>query len=143
MNVIFDLDGTLADLTHREHLIQGEQKDWATFFLQCVHDKPIHSTILVNNALYKAGHSIDIWTGRSDMVKVETIVWLAKYGIRYNNLKMRPGLDHTPDNILKQSWLLETPPYERPHIVFEDRQIVVDMWRSHNIQCAQVAPGAF
>ena len=31
MLYIFDIDGTLADNTHRLHFIQGEVKDWEGF----------------------------------------------------------------------------------------------------------------
>jgi len=30
--VIFDLDGTLCDITHRLHFIEGDNKDWDGFY---------------------------------------------------------------------------------------------------------------
>ncbi len=38
---VFDIDGTLADITHRLHFIQGEKKDWDAFFAACIDDAPI------------------------------------------------------------------------------------------------------
>lgn len=32
---VFDIDGTLADLTHRLHHIQKQPKDWDAFFDAC------------------------------------------------------------------------------------------------------------
>jgi hypothetical protein len=39
--VAIDFDGTLADITHRLHFIQGEHKDWPAFYRACVDDTPI------------------------------------------------------------------------------------------------------
>ena len=33
---IFDLDGTLALIDHRRHLVEGETKDWPAFFRACM-----------------------------------------------------------------------------------------------------------
>lgn len=30
--VIVDIDGTVADLSHRIHFIEGEKKDWDSFY---------------------------------------------------------------------------------------------------------------
>lgn len=36
MFVVFDLDGTLADIRHRVHFVRGTSKpDWSSFFLAC------------------------------------------------------------------------------------------------------------
>jgi len=35
MIYIFDIDGTLADVSHRLHYITGETKDWDAFFAAC------------------------------------------------------------------------------------------------------------
>jgi len=77
--IIFDLDGTLADITHRLHFIQKEPKDWDGFFAACVADKPIAHTIEIMNILMNRDR-VEIWTGRSDIVREETIRWLDIYG---------------------------------------------------------------
>ena len=45
MTYIFDIDGTLADCSHRLHYISGENKDWDTFYKECVNDKPIMDVV--------------------------------------------------------------------------------------------------
>ena len=47
MAYIFDIDGTLADCSHRLHYISGEHKDWDAFYKECVNDKPIMGVIEV------------------------------------------------------------------------------------------------
>ncbi len=155
---IFDLDGTLADCTHRLPLIQQTRKDWRGFFAACVDDKPILPAIRTLQALRKGGAEVWIWTGRSDEVQPETEEWLYKHGcIKYSmflhwqpfappeSFRMRKAGDHQPDDELKRGWLgeIEPPEYWRLTGVFEDRQRVVEMWRAAGIPCFQVAPGEF
>ncbi|WGN90708.1 PseT-like polynucleotide kinase phosphatase [Burkholderia phage vB_BglM_WTB] len=59
--------------------------------------------------------------------------------------RMRPHGDTTPDDQLKRKWLHSLSPVDRARLiaVFDDRQKVVDMWRSEGVPCFQVAPGDF
>lgn len=43
--VIVDIDGTVADLSHRIHFIEGEKKDWDSFYNNVEKDKPIQHVI--------------------------------------------------------------------------------------------------
>ena len=141
MHVIFDLDGTLADITHRLHFIADKKKaDWDSFHRACVDDSPITGMIAVNRSL-AATHTIEIWSGRSDMVCNETLLWLRENWIVYDTIKMRRAGDHTPDEKLKEAWLHSAT--RKPDLVFDDRKRVVDMWRRNGIRCCQVAPGEF
>lgn len=149
---IFDLDGTLADATHRLHFITAGKKDWDSFFLAAEHDAPIQSTISTLKALRSGGAEIWIWTGRSAVVERSTEIWLAKHGIVQwgcfrapEALMMRPEGDHRPDTDLKFGWLADLEPPERKRLtaVFEDRSSVVQMWRDAGVTCYQVAPGEF
>ena len=76
---IFDLDGTLADITHRLHYIQQDKKDWRGFFAACVDDAPILPTIRTLQALHKSGADVWIWSGRSDECKAQTVKWLQRH----------------------------------------------------------------
>jgi hypothetical protein len=57
---------------------------------------------------------------------------------------MRPENTKTPDVILKKTWLeRELKNGHEIFCVFDDRDSVVDMWRSEGIQCFQVNYGNF
>lgn len=154
---IFDLDGTLADASHRLHHIQGPKKDWRAFFAACVDDKPIPQAIATLQALRRGGAEVWVWTGRSDEVISETEQWLHDHHVQRwpplltwairapEVLKMRPAGDHQPDHKLKFGWLANLDPPERNRLtaVFEDRDAVVQMWRDAGVPCFQVAPGNF
>jgi phosphoglycolate phosphatase-like HAD superfamily hydrolase len=151
---IFDLDGTLADCSHRLPYITGEKKDWRAFFAACVDDKPIEPAIRTLKALTRSAE-VWIWTGRSDEVRGETVKWLHDHvGVFHSfwnpmrapeALTMRAAGDHTPDHKLKYGWLADLEPPERNRLtaVFEDRSSVVQMWRDAGVPCFQVAAGDF
>lgn len=147
---IFDLDGTLADASHRTHLLEGEKTPeiWNEFFSLCALDKPIPHVIAIFQALHLRA-DIWIWTGRSDVVMRQTEEWLDEHVWRCSrarrNLRMRPAHNHEPDHVLKKSWLDSMLIEERQRLqaVFEDRSGVVRMWRDAGVPCYQVADGDF
>ena len=144
MKVIFDLDGTLADDHHRNHLAKAGQ--WDEYFDACDGDTPIPHVIQVLRDLAAAGHHIEIWSGRGygaeGAARQKTVNWLSKYGIwkDIENLRMRLHDDRRRDTELKAEWMAT---YGKPDIVFEDRDQAVAMWRAAGVPCFQVAPGDF
>ena len=77
---IFDLDGTLADDSHRAHFIASGTKDWDAYYAACPDDKPIEHTIQLAHDLHARGYKIVIITGRSETVRRETEDWLIRHG---------------------------------------------------------------
>lgn len=150
---IFDLDGTLADLKHRRHFVDGTdgKKDWNAFHAACVDDTPIYPIISILKALTYSplclSTDIYVWSGRMDTVQTETYDWLDKHvGLQFiDRLQMRPAGDYTPDDVLKRSWYDALSPGEKARLVctFDDRDRIVKMWRDLGIVCLQVAPGDF
>lgn len=127
----------------------GNKPDWKAFFAACVDDTPLQTTIdvvtgLHQYLLYLQGRG-EVWiiSGRSDEVRTETIEWLSQHEIPYNQLIMRPAGTYTPDDKLKRDWLHHHIPKERVFCVFDDRDKVVEMWRSEGLICYQVAEGDF
>ena len=137
--VVFDLDGTLADLQHRRHL--HEAGDHRAFFAAVGGDAPIRKVINLLSTLYTAGHQIEIWSGRSDECRDDTQAWLVEHGVPPDiPLIMRSSGDKRPDELVKAGFLRGI---NEPDIIFDDRDRVVEMWRSKGITCFQVAKGDF
>lgn len=147
MVYIFDIDGTIANLSHRLHFIQGETKDWDAFYKACYADTPIFEVITVARALATAGHIIVYSTGRSTVVYNETIDWLTKYRLpNPQRVYMRPDGDHQEDSVVKSTLFdVINADYANEKLggVFEDRQQVVDMYRARGVRVFQVAKGNF
>lgn len=148
MIFIFDIDGTLADLSHRLHHIQKEPKDWKGFFADCKEDEPISEVVAVFKALAASGHKLYAITGRSSEIGQKTHSWLGYRGLYPIHIFMRREGDHREDSLVKSELLDRLLAEEGLDIssiagVFEDRQQVVDMYRARGLRVFQVAPGNF
>jgi len=140
--VIFDIDGTLADISKRRHHIEKKPKNWDAFFRGMSQDKAIHSIVRLCNILYESGLKILLCSGRSEEHRSETVQWLEENGVNYHELILRRDDDRRSDVIVKREMLAGL---NRSKILFvvEDRSGVVEMWRSEGLVCLQCAPGGF
>lgn len=149
---IFDLDGTLSLTEHRVHMLHTGRRDgsaWRNFYAACHLDPP---NIPVIKTMEKLRHHADVWifSGRSDEVWHKTVRWLEEHtSFREDDLvdvlTMRLAGDNTEDDRLKKSWYDNMLDIDRQRLVatFDDRDRVVNMWRSQGVTCFQVAPGNF
>ena len=93
---IVDMDGTVADNTHRQHLVTGPKADWRAFLAPALValDAPIP---LVKEALenfHDAGWRVIFLTGRNENLRETSSEWLFRhYGFDANQrtLFMRPN----------------------------------------------------
>lgn len=140
--ILFDIDGTLANLEHRRHFVTGRKKDWPSFDKLMHLDTPIEQTIFLNNLINWHGlMPIFCASGRADHKRETTETWLEKEGVHYKRLFMRKSGDYRADHIIKKEILEEIRGlgYE-PWLVFDDRQCVVDMWRKEGLFVLQCDP---
>jgi phosphoglycolate phosphatase-like HAD superfamily hydrolase len=145
--IIFDLDGTLADISHRVHFVQRKKKDWISFFREIPKDKPIVALIDLAQLLIASQRTVLFATGRPEITRTDSIEWLIKNGINTDFdtcLLMRKDGDRRSDALVKKDIFSEIKAEGfNPYLIFDDRQTVVDMWRSLGLRVAQVAPGDF
>ncbi|UTW54814.1 HAD family acid phosphatase [Kordiimonas sp. SCSIO 12610] len=143
--VIFDIDGTLADISHRRHFVMGDNQNWAAFFKEMGDDTPnkpvvgLYQTLTVSNV-----YDLIIVSARPENYRLLTEQWLVWNGIEFDRLIMRPEKDYRPDTEIKKE-ILDLLLSEGREIAFvvDDRDSVVDMWRENGITCLQCAPGDF
>lgn len=149
---IFDLDGTLADISHRRNILNDDDPSkWRRFYAACHLDKPNEKVLQTLFALSWSGADIWFFSGRSDEVRDKTEAWLAEHTpfmswqVSGPMLRMRPEGDYTADDDLKRQWYNEMLIDDRQRLVavFDDRDRVVKMWRSLGVTCFQVADGDF
>ena len=151
--VIFDLDGTLANIDARRKLATKDngKMNWDVFFdpTNISLDLPNQPVIEMAKTLHKEGKKIVIFSGRSKATKDVTAEWLEKNDVPFDVMKMRPTghpWAFMPDDKLKKGWLDDIFPgkqINRILCVFDDRTKVVNMWRDNGLSCFQVAPGDF
>ena len=151
--VIFDLDGTIFDPSHRLHHLDGE-KDWKAFHDAMDEDPTIEAVAELARILHRAsvaGCGIDavlLVTARHDDPKYRRMTEeaLQLHDIPYHRLYMRANDDTRPDHVVKAQILerILDEGYE-PMLAVDDRPSIIAMWRAHGItalQCAPDDPGA-
>lgn len=137
--VIFDLDGTLCDCSHRLHHVTGSCRDWNAFFAGIPDDGCYEDVANLVFELY-INNAIVFCSGRPEDHRALTETWLERHGFgAIKALYMRPTDDHRPDHEVKQQLLraMREDGYE-PWLVVDDRPTVVAMWRNEGLTCLQV-----
>lgn len=141
--VIFDIDGTLADVRHRVHHVSSSEKserDWISFNAEMVNDTPIVDMCILADEFHVLGYGIWMLTGRQEKFRAYTNQWLFWNRISYDDLRMRPSKDQRKDFECKSDMLLPEEE-KRIFLIIEDRQTVVDMWRKRGLTVLQCDNG--
>jgi len=128
--VICDIDGTIADCTHRLQYAKGETKDWKKFFSLLSEDTVRQSTAQILIDYYNKGFTIIFVSARPEDYKEETLAWLKKHYLSFAwTLIMRRSNDKRDDTEVKKQ-ILETyfPDKSKIHVVIDDRPKVIRMY---------------
>lgn len=136
---LFDIDGTLAHRVNRspydEYSAINDDFDLAVGTTMC--------------ALLDCGFNIILLTGRKERGRATLLKWLSskldsRYYSKLSTILMRQDNDNRPDEIVKKEmYQLEIQNKFNVVAVFDDRDKVVNMWRSIGVKCFQVSPGHF
>lgn len=138
--IIFDIDGTLANNSHRLHFLEGK-KDWDGFFSCLDKDKLILETVNLYKILSSTQNYVMlIVSGRPERFREQTEKWLNDNGIEYQMLFLRGPQDRRPDYLVKQEIFQEIKKKYSVEFAFDDRGSVVEMWRRNGVFCFQ-CPG--
>ena len=136
--VWLDIDGTVADM---KRCGRGPF-EWH----RVGEDDPIQHVIDVVHALRNAGYKIVVMSGRDEVCKEDTILWLKKHDIPFDDIFMRPmNTSNIKDNQIKHDlfWEHVAPKYD-VRFALDDRNQVVEFTRDVlKIPVFQVAPGNF
>jgi hypothetical protein len=146
MLVVFDIDGTLANIEHRLDYVRSKPKNWKAFDAGIPNDKVNDHVAHIFWALKDQSpfYNIVIASGRNERSRQTTELWLARNALSgYEKLYMRKADDFRSDDIVKQEILDQIiADYGRkPDMVFDDRPRVVRMWRDNGIFVFNVYQG--
>lgn len=143
MLICFDIDGTLADVSHRVHFWQQKPKNWNMFKSEMVNDAPIQQICSIARNMHQEGHAVILCSGRGEDTREWTEHWLSKHGIKFAKLYMRAEKDFRGDDVVKLELLNQIIEDfgKKPDIVFDDRPRVVKMWRENGVFVADVYQG--
>lgn len=142
--ILCDIDGTLADLTHRLHHIKDGNRDWDAFFAE-VGDDGFKEDVwrdVVRDA-EESDAQIIFLSGRSDVCREETETWLWQHcgGDVEPVVLMRKEYDRRPDTEVKRDifdWHFNGYNIVR---VYDDRPRLVAMWREIGLDVVDCGNG--
>jgi phosphoglycolate phosphatase-like HAD superfamily hydrolase len=139
---IFDLDGTICDVSHRRQYVATKPRNWDAWNRGLMNDVPNPAVKIVYQALRQQyEYDMIVVSGRSDDYKEQTIKWLTDNEIFYDEIYMRKYKDHRDDAVVKGEIADEILKTHRILGVFDDRKRVVDMWAKRGIWVFDVGQG--
>tara|TARA_R110000824_G_scaffold351973_2_gene539018 strand:- start:1090 stop:1542 length:453 start_codon:yes stop_codon:yes gene_type:complete len=146
--IICDLDGTLSINDHGRSFFKADD---------CHKDSLNEPVALVLKLAVMDNIEIIYLSGREDIYNMPTQVFLKKHKLLWRSqlsgddldsgkypLFMRNTGDNRADDIIKwEIYQKHIEPNYDIQFILDDRQQVVDMWRSKGLTCFQVADGKF
>jgi len=135
--IICDLDGTLVKVGDRSPY------DAKNCYLVDIPNIPV---IEILNQFHKQGYKIIFMSGRNDTDRISSVIQIKQCvpEITEYEFYMRSRGDGRKDSVVKEE-LYNTYVKDKYNILFvlDDRDQVVELWRSLGLTCLQVAPGNF
>ena len=137
MIIFCDIDGTVADNSHRQGFLQGTKKDWDSFYNPdlVTLDKPIEAAVLDIKKLlhHPRVESFHFLTGRPERLRHATEQWVFKHlGFmpNINGLLMRPDNDFQKADAYKEKSIRKVAGVGYDDILFiDDDERNTEMYR--------------
>lgn len=166
--VICDLDGTIADLSHRlpfinDEVLSGKHKElfefakkhgekgrtdteirYSLFYAnaQVENDPPIKEVIDKVRKEHEAGRTIIFVSGRSDVCRKGTEKFLREHvDFPWSALLMRASDDRRPDTMVKEDFLKKQLKDYNIVRVYDDRPSVIRMWQENGLEVVDCGDG--
>ncbi len=145
--VIFDMDGTLADVSSiRHHLNKYDEgkrrviKHFDNFHDESVNVPPHSHVVNAAQIAHMLGHEVLVVTARKHMWRNHTAWWLAMHDVPSDMLMMRGDEDNRKDYEVKRD-MLDTlrKAYDIIH-AWDDNPSIIKLWQENNIPTT-VVPG--
>lgn len=141
--VICDIDGTIANIDHRLHYVQGEKKDWNSFFHEMDGDELRLDTHELLEKAEEMGHTIIFVSARPENYRPVTESWLKEHTKLTSPLTvlMRKKNDTRDDTIVKKEIYNKYLSKLDIKFVVDDRPKVIRMWQELGLDTVDVGNG--
>ena len=146
--IVCDIDGTLADNSHRIKFIKDPngqiKKDWQTYRHLSPRDTSFDWCVEFLRGMQISGYKILFLTGRNESERDVTTEWLMNHvGFLFDddgapNLYMRDDGDYSQDYTMKRKVMeREILPKYEVLVCIDDRKQCVEMFRGLGLVCLQ------
>jgi hypothetical protein len=132
--VIFDIDGTLADISGHTIVLDKNPANWPEFDVSVYPPNKIVAQLARD--MFLLDYRVVLFTARFERYRQATEEWMEKHNIFFHELYMREDGDYRPDQKVKKEFL-EIVGKDRVRFIVEDRTEVVKMWRKLGVTCFQ------
>lgn len=139
--VIFDMQGTLCDVSSIRHLVENGKPDFDAFHVATGACPPIQWVVEDARQAQAANKIVIVMTGMNEKFRDLVVAWLTRHEVPFNLLMMRPNRDFRKDFVVKAERLHEAR--LRGFVVthaWDDNPQIVDLWKRENIPVT-VVPG--
>ena len=123
---VFDIDGVLANVTHRLHHLQAHPQRWERFF-QAADRDPLLTEGADRLRAALVDHDVIYLTGRPERNRKLTKRWLARHGLPTGPLVMRRDDDYRAARWMKREVLRELGESRTVASVLDDDPAVVEV----------------
>jgi len=141
--VIFDVDGTLADVSSiRHHLARPSgMKDFESFHSESINVPPHEHVVRMLREFKREGHAILVVTARQEKWLWHTLLWMDENAIPHDHLFMRANGDFRPDFVIKRDIFnrISKAGFDVKHAV-DDNPAIITLWDQIGIP-RTVVPG--
>lgn len=129
---VFDVDGVLADVRHRLHLLASSPKQWDAFFAAAVDDPLLDEGA---GLVHERAETDEIryLTGRPERSRALTEAWLADHDLPAGEVTMRPDGDHRPARRFKVEQLRILQRRRTVVLVVDDDPDVIALLRDQGL----------
>lgn len=140
--VVFDIDGTLADYTHRaEHLVPPN-RDMAVYFSKMGDDPPITAVVALLIEAYGNGYKVVLVTGRPEQYYKTTFRWLTSQNIPFDALFLRPRDDWRPGvDVRRDIYKTSIEPHYNVLYAADDNPKMITLWQELGVKSLMVGNG--
>ncbi len=135
--IICDIDGTVSNNDHRQHLLKNK-KNWHSFFILSYLDEPILKIIDEINVLESQDKKIFFITGRPEKYRKITEDWLKKYFKFEIKLFMRKNNDLRNKVEIKKEIFEKHFKRKGIFCVFENDPDLCKLWKDKNLRVREV-----
>lgn len=136
--ILVDINGTLSDVSKVVHFIQGAEKDWEGFFgnMNNVPPNPMVKEFVKAMKQSQNGFMIVLVSGAPERYKPQTVEWLKKHSIKFDDIFFRPEWDK------RRGWQFKKTIYEKlikniynVKLVLDDKEDACKTWMELGLEC--------
>jgi hypothetical protein len=139
--VIFDLQGTLVDVTSVRHLVERDEPDFDSFHVETGTCPANQWVVDEAKKAHVDGKVVIVMTGMNEKFRGLMVSWLTRHEVPFDLLQMRENKDYRKDFVVKREMLKDVNlrGFTVTH-AWDDNPQIIDLWRHKNIPVT-VVPG--